>query len=37
MQVAAFDRSQIRHTRHMRPVRLEVELTCPDRVVRLGC
>jgi hypothetical protein len=25
MQVAAFDRSQIRHTRHMRPVRLEVE------------
>ena len=25
MQVAAFDRSQIRHTRHIRPVRLEVE------------
>jgi hypothetical protein len=25
MLVAAFDRSQIRHTRHMRPVRLEVE------------
>jgi hypothetical protein len=25
MLVAAFDRSQIRHTRHMRPVRIEVE------------
>jgi hypothetical protein len=25
MRVAAFDRSQIRHTRHVRPIRLEVE------------
>jgi len=25
MRVAAFDRSQIRHTRHIRPIRLEVE------------
>ena len=25
MRVAAFDHSQIRHTRHVRPVRLEVE------------
>jgi hypothetical protein len=25
MRVAAFDHSQIRHTRHMRPIRLEVE------------
>jgi hypothetical protein len=25
MLVAAFDRSQIRHTRHMRPIRLEVQ------------
>jgi secreted trypsin-like serine protease len=25
MQVAAFDRSQIRHTRHLRPIRLELE------------
>jgi hypothetical protein len=25
VQVAAFDRSQIRHTRHLRPIRLEVE------------
>jgi Ethylbenzene dehydrogenase/Prokaryotic cytochrome b561 len=25
MQVAAFDHSQIRHTRHIRPIRLEVE------------
>jgi hypothetical protein len=25
MLVAAFDRSQIRHTRHMRPIRIEVE------------
>lgn len=25
MQVAVFDRSQIRHTRHMRPIRLKVE------------
>jgi hypothetical protein len=26
MRVAAFDHSQIRHTRHVRPIRLEVEL-----------
>jgi hypothetical protein len=25
MRVAAFDHSQIRHTRHVRPIRLEVE------------
>jgi hypothetical protein len=25
MRVAAFDHSQIRHTRHIRPIRLEVE------------
>jgi hypothetical protein len=25
MRVAAFDRSQIRHTRHIRPIRLEVQ------------
>jgi hypothetical protein len=25
MRVAAFDHSQIRHTRHLRPIRLEVE------------
>jgi len=25
MRVAAFDHSQIRHTRHARPIRLEVE------------
>ena len=25
MRVAAFDHSQIRHTRHVRPIRIEVE------------
>jgi hypothetical protein len=25
MRVAAFDHTQIRHTRHVRPIRLEVE------------
>jgi hypothetical protein len=25
MRLAAFDHSQIRHTRHIRPIRLEVE------------
>ena len=25
MRVSAFDRSQIRHTRHIRPIRIEVE------------